>query len=217
MNDKDKLEYEIRREAIDRAFRESPRYSSPALEKHGFHYIEEEDSGEEEKEERAATPQTPEQSALVEYFENGGVHTEFLLQAFIKEKQAESPNYALFRRYFKQGNERLKALLFYGLMQQPTNSELLSDVSFMHIFSLMLKELIDVYFLACEKETDPKKFKMLARDFYDNTAADGYNALHTLEERLLNNANKQIILALLQNERKIRKRCFSAPLRTEHA
>lgn len=201
MNDIEKLKYEIQREAIDRAFRESPSHALSKLEELGFCYMEDGGDAEEEREERAATAQTPEQSALVQYFEKGGKPTDFLLQAFIKEKQAENPHYALFRRYFKKGNKPLKALLLYGLSEKPTDLDLLSDLSFMHIFSPMQGELIEAYFSACEKETDPEKFKALARDFYNNATPDGYDAFYVLQERFPDDPEKQAVLSRLQSEK----------------
>lgn len=200
MNEDKKLKYEMRRDAIDEAFRESPSAGYSKLEELGFCYVKGETNGAEEREERSAVPQTKDQSLLVEYFEKGGTPTDILLQAFIKEKHAEDPNYALFRRYFKQGKKGLKALLIYGLSQQPTNSDFLSDLSFMHIFSPMLKELIDAYFSACEKETDMKRFKALARDFYSCTTGDGYDALSALKEQFSDNPEKQTVLASLHKK-----------------
>ena len=200
MNEDEKLKYEMRRDAIDEAFRESPSAGFAKIEDLGFCFAHDETSREEEREERVAVPQTPDQSVLIECFEKGGAPTDVLLQAFIKEKHADDSNYPLFRRYFKQGNKGLTSLLLYGHLQQPTNPEFLSDLSFMHIFSSMLKELIDAYILACNKETDAKKFAILARDFYNNTAPDGYDALCALEEIFLDNSEKQAVLTSLRRE-----------------
>lgn len=190
----------MRRDAIDKAFRESPSAGYSKLEELGFCFARDETGGEEEREEREAVPQTSDQSMLIEYFEKGGAPTDVLLQAFIKEKHADDPNYALFRRYFKQGNNGLKALPLYGHAQQPTNPEFLSDLSFMHVFSPMLKELIDAYLRACEKETNIEKFKILARDFYYNTSLDGYDALCALEEFFSDNTQKLAVLNSLRQE-----------------
>ena len=104
MDETTRLKYEMQRDAVDRAFRERSHDAIAELEKLGFCYVEDGDDEEEVREERAAIPETPEQQTLMAYFESSGEPNDHLLRAFITEKRRAEPNYALFRRYFKQGN-----------------------------------------------------------------------------------------------------------------
>lgn len=195
-----RIQYEVKRDAITKVFRERPYDAAGELEKLGFDYVDSGEDAEDEAEERSATPQTPEQEALVHYFENGGNSTDELLQYFLKEKHREEPNYPLFRRYFKQGNDELIALLLYGLDKTPTDSGLLSDLGYMHIFSPMLKQLIERYSTACKLEENTDQFTTLAHDFYANTSHDGYEALYALMELFPEGSEKYNIAQQLQTD-----------------
>ncbi len=106
---------------------------------------------------------------MVEYFNGSMPPDERTLEAWRAERDAPEPNYALWRRYFRSGNKKLKMLIVFGLEREPTDRALLSDLSFMHIFSPMLKELVGKYLAACDVEEDHAKFAALAQDFENHT------------------------------------------------
>jgi hypothetical protein len=105
------------------------------------------------------------------------------LRLWQEETLCDEPNYPLWRRYFRQGNARLKALLLFGLDRDPTSGGLLGALSFLHEFSPMLKELIARYLYACDAENDEPRFLQLAEDFDGNTGDSGYEALQALRSR----------------------------------
>lgn len=192
MDEISQMRYEIQRDAVDNIFRDKSLNKIEELEKIGFTYVEDKDR--EEDEGLLSTPRTEEQKLLINYFENKAHANEHFLTLFIKEKNRDVVNYALFRHYFKQGNPQLKSLLLYGLEKEPTNSDLLSDLGFMHRYSPMLKELINHYLLACGKEKDLDKVEELACDFHTNTIEDGYDAFYELSERFSKEDAKKFII-----------------------
>lgn len=150
------------------------------LEEIGFMWFDDNAWEEEEEEERSAVPETPDQEALVRFFEQGGPPTEELLGALEREKYAEEPNYPLIRRYFKQINRNLKRLILYGLDRHPTDSGLLDDLSFFQEYDNVLSELINRYKTACLQEQDMKRFEGLIEDFHMNTIEFGFDAYYEL-------------------------------------
>jgi hypothetical protein len=122
-----------------------------------------------------------------------------VLEAFRVEKNADNPNFALFRKYFRQGNLNLKQLLLHGLKKAPTDPSLLHDLAYFHEYRTMLGELIALYTRACELETDLSCFAELAQDFYFNTLSDGYDAYHALKEQFASGTRKGRIIEHLQS------------------
>jgi hypothetical protein len=135
---------------------------------------------EEAKEERAAVPETETQRRLVQFLDTGGPVTRMILNAYLEERYSETSNLPLIRRYFKQANPNLKAILLNGLAANPTDVDLLDDLSYFSEFDSMLGELIHFYTDACLKEMDIERFSLLAQDFHMNTYDQGYDALHDL-------------------------------------
>ncbi len=135
---------------------------------------------EEAKEERAAVPETETQLRLVQFLDNGGPVTRKILNAYLRERYSENANLPLIRRYFKQANPNLKAILLNGLATNPTDVDLLDDLSYFSEFDSILGELIHLYTNACLKEMDIERFSQLAQDFHMNTYDQGYDALHDL-------------------------------------
>ena len=125
-----------------------------------------------------------------------------ILEVYFSECNAEHPNYALIRKYYKTANSSLKALLLFGLDQHPTSIDLLSDLAYFHEYEYILRELIARFTLACEKEDDLSKFREIAQDFNDATIPDGYDALHALRELFSSNTQKREIIELLIAEHK---------------
>ncbi len=150
------------------------------------------------EEEQAAVAQNINQEFLDAFFAGHIRLSESVLEAFRVEKNADNPNFALFRKYFRQGNLNLKQLLFYGIEKNPTDPSLLHDLAYFHEFRTMLAELIALYIRACELETDLACFAELAQDFYFNTLSDGYDAYHTLKQHFPTGTRKGRIIEHLQ-------------------
>ena len=118
------------------------------------------------------------------------------------EKYSDEPNFALLRRYFRQGNQPLKSLIYRGLEINPTDIGFLNDLSFFHEFHPMLAELIQRYTEACKLQEDLGTFSELAQDFYYNTEPDGYEAYHALKEIYGSDTQKGMIIDhLIQAEK----------------
>ncbi len=135
---------------------------------------------EEFEEERVAFPETDNQRWLVHFLEAGGPVTREVLEVYLSERYTQTPNLPLIRKYFKQANPNLKAILLKGLATNPTDLDLLDDLSYFSEFDSMLGELIRFYTDACIRETDMERFSLLAQDFHLNTYDQGFDALHEL-------------------------------------
>ena len=57
----------------------------------------------------------------MDYFEGDKELSDQMLYAFLTEKDSDSPNYALFRKYFKNENKNLKRLTISGLKRSPAD------------------------------------------------------------------------------------------------
>ena len=190
-----KLRDEMVIEQVDEIFRAQPDNYVSAMEEIGFEWHEEEDF--EKQEEDAAKPENSNQKLLVDYLEGKETLSDWILEVYFSERNAEHPNYALVRKYFKKANSNLKALLLVGLDQRPTSIDLLSDLAYFHEYENVLRELIARYTFACEKEDDMSKFSEIAQDFYYAAIPDGYDALHALRELFSSNMQKRQVIELL--------------------
>ncbi|MBF0371594.1 MAG: hypothetical protein HQL52_19330 [Magnetococcales bacterium] len=178
-DDFDSLKNEMIFEAVKKAVKRDPTNWAQGMEGLGFMWVDD-DNGQEELEERSAKPENARQKVLVGYFEGDIERSESILKAFMDEKNSEKPNYALIRRYFKHGNNRLKELLLFGLESSPTDVGLLNDIGFFHSHHNMLGTVISVFSRACKEEADLDKFGEIALLFHSETDPDGYDALHEL-------------------------------------
>ena len=184
----------FRFEQASEIIRKHPDNYVEKLEEIGFQWFDDDAWEEEEEEERAAVPQTENQKALVAFFEEGGLLTQALLDAFQAEKYADEPNYPLFRRYFKQINSNLKKLILWGLDKYPIDSGLLDDLSFFQEFDNVLSELINRYKTACLQEENLDRFDILVQDFYMSTIESGFDAYYELKEMFEKNTEKRHII-----------------------
>ena len=194
-----KLRDEMVIEQVDDIFRNNPANYREELEKIGFQWFDDDD-GEEKREEDTAVAQNESQDFLVRFLEGTGNLTNEVLEIFLSERNREDPNLPLFRKYFKRGNNRLKMLLLFGLEKNPTDRDLLNDLSYFHEFHPMLTELIHLYMTACEQESDINAFRELAEDFFFNTVDDGYEALYALKEKYGTTADKAFVIDQLLSE-----------------
>lgn len=151
-------------------------------------------------EEKAAKPENDNQRNLVAYFEGEGDATDAVLAIFLAERDAERPNLPLIRKYFKKANQRLKALLLYGLNHYPARIDLLSDLAYFHEYENILSTLITYYTRACMNEMNLETFAELAQDFQYATNPDGYEALFALRQRLEPHTKKRKIIDSLISE-----------------
>lgn len=196
------LKSEVLMDRVDEVFRDRPDDWRAGLEDLGFEYFDDEENLEEqeEREEQEAEPENPRQQALVDYFEGRRAWSEDLLEAFCKEKAAEEPPFALFRRYFRQANPNLKALLLHGVERHPDRVGFLLDFTFFHEFANILGTLIPLYTQVCQEETDLETFTELAQDFYNATFPDGYDAYMALCEIFASGTQKRAIVESLMAE-----------------
>ena len=168
---------------VSEIIKKYPRDYRERLEEAGFEWQDDEYDQlfeEEDQEERAAVPETDNQRRLVHYLDTGGPVSRRILDAYLEERYSETSNIPLIRKYFKRANPNLKAILLKGLAGDPTDLDLLDDLSYFSEFDSMLGELIHFYTDACLKESDMERFSMLAQDFHLNTYDQGYDALHEL-------------------------------------
>jgi hypothetical protein len=190
-----KLKNEMIRDKVEDIFQTQPEHWGKALEEIGFKYVEEEDP--EEIEERKARPRNKAQRDLVAYFEGQKEISEDLLATLITERYKKRPNLPLIRKYFKSANQRLKALIIWGLDRYPASLQLLSDLTYYHEFENVLRLLIHYYTDACVHQANLKTFTELAKDFYYATDLDGYNALYALRDLFEPGTEKRTIIDFL--------------------
>ncbi|MFC1856550.1 hypothetical protein ACFL9U_00805 [Thermodesulfobacteriota bacterium] len=203
MNDDDyeKIKREIVFEKVDKAIKKDRKNWVKEVENLGFEWFDDGDCDEEEREEKLARPENPNQELLVAYFEGDIELSDQALDAFLSEKDLEEPNYPLFRKYFRQGNENLKRLITSGLERNPADIGFLSDLAFFHEFKNILRELIGYYLIGCEQEKDLRNFKELALNFYYDTEPDGFDALYELGEKYGPDSDKgKIVRRIIQKQ-----------------
>jgi hypothetical protein len=197
-DDYKKLKDEVIIDKVNEIFRSRSDSYIAALEEIGFEYHEEDD--EEEIEERKAKPKNKNQRKLVAYFEGEEDASEIIFAAFITERYAKRPNLPLIRKYFKKANQKLKALLIYGLDHYPGRIDLLSDLTCFHEFENILTTLIIYYTRACVNQENLETFTELTQDFYYATNPDGYEALYALRELFEPHTEKRKIIDFLISE-----------------
>ena len=137
---------------------------------------------------------------MVAYFEGQEDASEIIFTTFLTERCAKCPNLPLIRKYFKKVNQKLKALLIYGLDHYPGRIDLLFDLTYFHEFENILTTLITHYTRACVNQDNLETFTELAQDFYYATNPDGYEALYALRELFEPHTEKRKIIDFLISE-----------------
>ena len=206
-DDYEKLKRELRFEQVSKAIKEDPKNWTKKLEEMGFQWFDDE-YDQEEAEEESAIPENRNQELLVGYFEGSVKFSDQMLDSFLAEKESPNPNYPLFRKYFKKGNENLKRLLIFGLEKNPTDIGLLNDLGFFHEFKNILGELIQFYLSACEKENDLRNYEDLVRNFYYDTEPDGFDPLYKLKQKYGPDSDKGKIIRKLKQEQESQPECI---------
>ncbi len=204
-----KLKNKLIMDKVDEIFRTQPNNYISALEEIGFTYYEDDDY--EEMEEAEAKPENQNQKDLVAYFNGEKEFSERVLKIFLEEKDAETPNLPLIRKYFKRANQNLKSLILYGLDHYPGRLDLLSDLAFFHEFENILSIIITYYTQACVDQDNLETFSELARDFYDTTIPDGYEALYALRDLFEPGTDKRKAIDCLIAEEEGAKKDIPAP------
>jgi hypothetical protein len=190
-----------------KAIKEDPKNWTSRLEESGFQRFDDE-YDQEEAEEKVARPENSNQEFLVAYFEGSVDLSDRLLDSFLAEKESIDPNYPLFRKYFKKGNENLKKMIVFGLKKNPTDIGLLNDLAYFHEFRNLLGELVQLYMSACEKENDPGNFEELVRDFCLYTEPDGFDAFYELEQKYGPGSDKGNIIRKIKQEQDTEPNCI---------
>jgi hypothetical protein len=173
-------------DAVSHLFRRRPHNLIEKIQKLGFTYrVDDNEDAEDIAEERAARPNTTVQTVLV-YYLDGADRRE--------ETQRNNTPFPLWRRYFRAGNAQLKKLILLGLDRDATDRDLLDSLTFLHSFLPMPKELLTRYKLACDRESDPQRFRELAQDFDASTSSFGYDALQALQAHYADCAVKKSVI-----------------------
>jgi len=156
----------------------SERYSK--LVELGFEYIEEEDDGIEKQEENNAKPLNNRQKTLVKYFEGKSRLSSDIIEQFILAIEANDTNYPLLRKYFKQGDKIILALLKQSLVIYPLRESLINAFVFLSEHNNIFSELISAYTNACKIEESISYFEDLVRGFYINVSKHDYDVFLSL-------------------------------------
>lgn len=199
-DDYEKMRRERVAKQVSDVFKKDPKNLIKHMEELGFTWVDDDEDNQEELEEQHSKPENQNQELLVAYFHGEIGQSDSLVQLFKSEKESDCPNYPLFRKYFKQGNQNLKKLLVFGLAANPTDIALLNDLSFFHWENGILGEVIQYYLKACDLEQDENKFKELAKDFYYNTVDDNYDALYELKQMHQLESPKGMIIQQISQE-----------------
>lgn len=194
--DSNDLDAEITRDEVSRIFNQHPDDYISKLEELGFTYHDDEPD-EEEQEEAVAKPENKNQEYLVSFFDGEVALSEKTVEIFLEERRTPTPNYPLFRKYFKQANKHLLSLILHGLHHYPVLDELLTDLAYFHEFQNILSTVVQHYTVACDEQGNLEVFLELAKDFYYATVPDGYDALHALKDRYLVGSDKRKVIDFL--------------------
>ena len=198
-DDYERLRRELVFEQVAKAIKQYPKNWASRLEHLGFEWFDDEDD-QEEVEEASARSENLNQGLLVAYFEGSSELSGQVLKAYLEETESDNPNYPLFRKYFKRGNQNLKRLLMYGLESKPTDLSLLSDIGFFHEHRNILAVLIRLYLRACGEEQDMGNFEKLVLSFSYDTEPDDFDPLYELEQQFSPNSVKGRIIRKIRQE-----------------
>ncbi len=165
---------------VDEIFRQHPENYRERLEELGFKYEDEDDF--DIIDEEIAQPENPRQERLVAFFEGAEAVTEELFTLFSEEKASDETNYPLIRKYFRQGNQRLKELIVYGLEKYPERVDLLDDLLFFHEFCEVYPLVVKYYTRACLLQGNMETFSNLARDFFEVTRSQDHREYYALRD-----------------------------------
>jgi hypothetical protein len=196
LDDFEEIEDEMIRDKVREVFRDNPNNPIEALEEIGFTWYDD-DYPSEEDEENSAVPGNQNQQDLVAFLQGVEKPSNAILEIFLVEKASDTPNLPLVRKYFREANQNLKALILWGLEHYPGRIDLLQDLSFFHEFGNILETVIEYYTRACEKQENMEAFTNLAQEFYYTTQPDGYDAYHSLKDVFPDGSAKRTLVDFL--------------------
>ncbi len=196
LDDFERIEDEIIRDKVREVFRDNPNNPIEALEEIGFTWYDD-DYPSDEVEENSASPENQNQEDLVAFLQGVEEPSDTILETFLAEKASDTPNLPLFRKYFREANQNLKALILSGLERYPDRIDLLQDLGFFHEFDNILSAVIEYYTRACESQENMEAFTNLAQEFYYTTQPDGYDAYHALKDVFPIGSAKRALVDLL--------------------
>ena len=197
-----KKKFEERKRKVSEVLRNDPTNIVERMEELGFSYVVEDYNDDSEiAEENAAKPNNLDERYIVEYLEGKDPPTNDILSNWTKVTSLDEPNYPLFRRYFRDGNRQLKNLIIHGLRINPTDRNMLANISFFHIHCPILKEIIELYTKACLEAPDNEVFEDIVFEFDDVTRYSGYDAILALSELFKEDDEKVALLQKIICER----------------
>jgi len=121
IKDLQKLKNEIAIDKVNDIFKNNPENYKEELAKIGFQWFDDEYPDEIEEEDNAV-PENRNQEFLIAYFSGGVELSNSVIEAFLTEKYSDEPNFALIRRYFRQENQHLKSLIYFGIKINPDST-----------------------------------------------------------------------------------------------
>ena len=169
-------------EHVAKIFRQHPKDYRDRLEELGFEFEDEDDL--DVIEEELALPENSRQERLVAFFEGTEAVTEEVFTLFSEEKASGETNYPLMRKYFRQGNPRLKELIIYGLERYPARIDLLDDLLFFHEFCEVYPLVVKYYTRACLSQENMETFSNLVLDFFEATRPQDHREYYALRDLL---------------------------------
>ena len=170
------------------------------LTEYGFTYVED-DCDNDVAEENQAKPGTPIQKTLVAYFESSKKLSLKVLELFKQERASENTNYPLIRKYFRASNKKLKALILFGIQQEPRNIDFYYDLLFYSEFSYSLIELRSIAINACINIECLSDFENIVQDFHYFLSYDEYDLyLDLLSNDKVSESKKNIINKIIDNK-----------------
>ena len=137
----EKLKNEIIRDKVSDIFRKHPKDYIAKLEELGFKYFEDEDDDSEEIEERNAKPENQRQRDLVAYFESKIILSDKIFESFTEEKDSDSPNFPLIRKYFRKTNKR--KIIEFLISKEEEIDRKLKDLLFVNAFFHNIIKLLE--------------------------------------------------------------------------
>jgi hypothetical protein len=198
--------YRVRAGAVARLFRRRPHNMTEELERLGFEWhSDEHEEAEEVAEEKAASPVSENERRLVSFLESREEPGREILDLWRLETQKPDASSALWRHYFRSGNAQLRWLILSGLDADPCSQDLLMQLAFLHEFVSIPREILARYTRACDEETAPEDFVLLAQDFDVAAGSFGYDALEALRERYAGDPAKSAAVAELLKQRAVQE------------
>ena len=195
----EKLKRSLMFEQVGKAIKDKPNNWKQELETLGFMWCEEEQEITDENQQEPVVA-NQNQQYLVDYLEGKVELSETIVQAWISELTAESPNYDLFHKYFRSGNQYLKQLLLLAINTEPANRDLLLALAYFHENTDIIAKLLDSYTNTFTLENDLEKFELLVKDFLFTGCLDEEDTFEFLTASVFTSTEKLMIVERMISE-----------------